>query len=129
MMSHGMFNKNYDMNKKTIMPVYSRIKFLVGEVVVTRTHRWELPGNYRDTTRVIVFYLFFWRSMRILVTVFCHLLCIYIFINDIYIAEPSGNIFEITMPHLYKYRDINKVYRMVIYFHGSIFPLIFVSYC
>ena len=43
--------------------------------------------------------------MRILVTVvFCHLLYIYTFINDIYIREPSGNNVEITMAHyIYTY--------------------------
>ena len=31
-------------------------------------HRWELPGNYRDFIMVMVFYLFFRRTKRILVT-------------------------------------------------------------
>ena len=31
-------------------------------------HRWELPGNYRDFIVVMVFYLFCWRTKRILVT-------------------------------------------------------------
>ena len=35
----------------------------------TGAHRWELPGNYRDFIVVMVFYLFFWRSKRILVTI------------------------------------------------------------
>ena len=37
---------------------------------INMSHRyiWELPGNYPDFIRVMVFYLFFWRSMRIIVT-------------------------------------------------------------
>ena len=31
-------------------------------------HRWELPGNYRDFIVVMVFYLFCWRTKRIIVT-------------------------------------------------------------
>ena len=33
-----------------------------------RNHRWELPGNYRDFIVVMVFYLFYWKTKRILVT-------------------------------------------------------------
>ena len=77
----------------------------------TLRHLWKLPGNYRDFVRVMVFHLFCRRSMRILVTVvFCHLLYIYTFINDIYIREPPGNNFEITMAHyIYTYWYINKM--------------------
>ena len=36
-------------------------------------HRWDLPGNYSDLIRVMVFYLSCQRSIRILFTaVFCH---------------------------------------------------------
>ena len=31
-------------------------------------HIWELPGNYRDFIMVMVFYLFRWRTKRIIVT-------------------------------------------------------------
>ena len=45
----------------------------------TVIHRWELLGNYHDFIRVVVFYLFFWRSIIILVTaVFCYTFYIYI---------------------------------------------------
>ena len=37
-------------------------------VVPSRRHIWELPGNYRDFIVVMVFYLFCWRTKRILVT-------------------------------------------------------------
>ena len=96
-----------------------------------RWHIWKLPGNYRDLIRVMVFYFFCLRSMRIIVTaISCYTLYIYTVINNIYIWEPSGNIFLKISWYIYINIDtyINW-YIMVFYFHGTVcFPLIFVSY-
>ena len=58
----------------------------------TAHHIWELPCNYRDYIRVMVFYLFCWIIMIILFAADIYHIFNYIFIDDIYIEEPSGNI-------------------------------------
>ena len=88
----------------------------------TRNHRWDLPGNFRDFMRVMVFYLFCQRSMRIIVTVdFCHLVYIYTFIHDIYIGETSdNNVLKLTC-HTYIHIETSiKLYITVIHFHGEL---------
>ena len=39
-----------------------------GKIIGAVEHRWELTGNYSDFIVVMVFYLFYWRTKRILVT-------------------------------------------------------------
>ena len=94
-------------------------------------HRWKLPGNYRHVIRILVFYLFFWRSMRILVTAvfLSHIIYIYPFIDDISKGEPSGNFFSKLSWHIYIHIKTSiKWYIAVIYFCGAVcYPLIFIS--
>ena len=75
-------------------------------------------GNYRDLIRLMVFYLFCQRSMRILVTPdFCHILYTHIHALIIFIFENHQVIlFEITLVDLFTYKDTNKMI-----FYGNLF--------
>ena len=68
-------------------------------------HRWELPGNYRDFIEVMVFYLFCWRTKRIIVTAITGYK-IYLLIQSLMLFISENNrvtFFEVTMAHLYIY--------------------------
>ena len=68
-------------------------------------HRWELPGNYRDFIVVMVFYLFCWKTKRILVTPITDFK-MYILIQSLMLFIQENNrviVFLITMAHLYIY--------------------------
>ena len=83
---------------------------------------WRGSDRGEENNRVMVFYLFFHKSMRILVTaVFCHILYIYIIINDIYMGKPSGVFFGINLTYLYTYRDINgNLFLLSCFFFANI---------
>ena len=68
-------------------------------------HRWELLGNYRDFIKVMVFYLFCWRTKRIIVTaITCFKIYILIQSLMLFISENNRVFFsEITMAHTYIY--------------------------
>ena len=87
--------------------------------ISSRTRVWEIPYNYRDFIRVMVFCLFCWRIIMILVTaVFCHILYIYTFNNDIYIGEPPGNKCLKLRQNIYIHIKTSiKLYITIIYFH------------
>ena len=37
---------------------------VTGNILATKAHRWELPGNYRDFIAVMVFYLSWFSDKR-----------------------------------------------------------------
>ena len=73
-------------------------------VLLRRKHRWELLGNYRDFIMVMVFYLFCWRTKRILVTNITGLK-MYILIQSLilFISENNRVIFLKLPWHIYLY--------------------------
>ena len=94
-------------------------------------HIWELPVNYRDFIVVMVFYLFFQRTKRILVTAITGFK-IYIHIQSFMFFKYDNNwvrqFWNYYGTYIYIYISI-YLYVTVIYFHGAvIFPLIFVSF-
>ena len=93
-------------------------------------HRCELPGNYRDFIRVMVFYLFCWRNMRIFFTAVFYTLYIYMVVNLIYIGEQLGDIFLKLPWHIYIHIDTSiNCFITVFYFRGAVcFLVIFVIY-
>ena len=69
---------------------------------VGSNHRWELPGNYRDSIVVMVFYLFCRITKRIIVTAITGIK-IYLLINSLIILYRKIiwlERFEFTMAHL-----------------------------
>ena len=82
---------------------------VTGNILATKAHRRELPGNYRDFIAVMVFYLFCQRTKRIIViAITCFK--IYILIKSLMLFILENNwvfFFEITMAHLfiYTYQD------------------------
>ena len=65
-------------------------------------HRLGLTRTYSDLVRITVFYLFCWRSTRILVTaVFCYTICIYSNQWYLYGRTIRQYFFEINFKHIY----------------------------
>ena len=83
---------------------------------------WELPCNFRVFIRVVEFYLFFWRKMRILVTAdFCHILYVYKYVGmgstqtpGTICAIPSGVVNCLDKLNLlkpsFRYEWVDKIY-------------------
>ena len=94
-------------------------------------HIWELPGNYRGFIVVVVFYLFCWRTKRILVTPITDFK-VYILIQSLmlFISENNRVIcfwnYHGTFIYIYPSR---LLYVTVLYFDWAVFiPLILVTF-